>query len=81
MGRKERVGILARNNPPEINCGCGKDAEWVCAICLEENMGKDCYFCDECADEHECGEEMFLPVVNSPRMGVCGYEGSDKYRD
>lgn len=79
--RKERVKILARNNPPEITCKCGKVAEWVCAICVEENVGEDCYFCDECAEEHECGEEMFLPVVNSPRMGVCGYEGSDKYGD
>jgi len=75
---KEKVRILARNDPPEINCGCGKGAKW---ICVEENMGEDCYFCDDCADGHECGEEMFLPVVNSPRMGVCGYEGPDKYGD
>ena len=24
---------------------------------------------------HDCGEEAILPVVNSPRMGVCGYTG------
>ena len=29
----------------------------------------------------ECGEEMLLPVCNSPRMGVCGYCGSDIYPD
>ncbi len=28
-------------------------------------------------DEYEAG--MYLPVCNSPRMGVCGYEGSSKY--
>jgi len=25
--------------------------------------------------DHECGDETFLPVVNSPRMGGCGYAG------
>jgi hypothetical protein len=33
------------------------------------------WLCDECAVGHECGEEMLLPVVNSPRVGVCGYVG------
>lgn len=28
-----------------------------------------------------CGKEMLLPVCNSPRMGVCGYCGSDIYPD
>jgi len=33
------------------------------------------YFCNECAKEHEYGEDMSLPVVNSPRCGVCRYKG------
>ena len=74
MGRRgeEKVRILARNDPPDIRCKCGKEAKWVCPICLVEDG--DCYFC-ECGKEHECGEDMLLPVVNSPRCGVCGYEG------
>jgi hypothetical protein len=32
------------------------------------------FFCDSCAEKHE-HEEMLLPVVNSPRMGVCAYDG------
>jgi hypothetical protein len=28
------------------------------------------------SEEHECGEEALLPVVNSPRMGMCGYTGA-----
>jgi len=75
--RKDKVRILARNISPEITCDCGKDAKWVCAVCIVEKLGEDCYFCDECAKEHECGEDMLLPVVNSPRMGVCGYEGGE----
>jgi hypothetical protein len=74
MGRKgkEKVRILARNEPPDIRCSCGKVAKWVCPICLYEG---NAWFCDECAKEHECGEDVLLPVVNSPRCGVCGYEG------
>jgi hypothetical protein len=33
------------------------------------------FFCAKCSEEHEDGEEMMLPVVNSPRMGECGYDG------
>jgi hypothetical protein len=70
-GRKIRV--LARNEPPVIPCGnCGKPATKVCANCAYSEEG---WLCTECAAKHECGEEMFLPVVNSPRTGVCGYTG------
>ncbi|SFN05355.1 IS1096 element passenger TnpR family protein [Thermodesulforhabdus norvegica] len=72
---KEKVRILARNNPPEKACGCGEKAKWVCTQCFVDNLGENCYFCEKCAKEHECGEEMLLPVVNSPRSGVCGFEG------
>jgi hypothetical protein len=44
--------------------------------------------CDTCAQKHAKKCEAFadyasVPVVNSPRMGVCGYEGGkiDKERD
>jgi|Deesub1362B_J571_1020462.scaffolds.fasta_scaffold00281_4 hypothetical protein len=70
----KKVRILARNEPPDIRCGCGEKAKWICPICLVE-IEENFYFCDECAKEHECGEDMLLPVVNSPRCGVCGYEG------
>jgi hypothetical protein len=71
---KEKVRVLARNDAPDIRCGCGKKAKWVCPVCFYE---EDAWFCDDCAKEHECGEEMLLPVVNSPRCGVCGYEGEE----
>jgi len=77
----ERVGevqgksiqVLARNEAPLISCEvCGKPATEVCAQCIYEGRG---WLCDACAEEHECGEEMLLPVVNSPRVGMCGYTG------
>src|SRR5216683_185356 len=77
----ERVGeaqgksiqVLARNEAPLISCEvCGKPATEVCAQCIYEGAG---WLCEACAEEHECGEEMLLPVVNSPRVGMCGYTG------
>jgi Plasmid pRiA4b ORF-3-like protein len=65
--------ILARNEPPLIACEkCGKPATEVCAQCIYEGEG---WLCDTCAQAHACGEEMLLPVVNSPRVGMCGYTG------
>jgi hypothetical protein len=72
----QKVQVLARNNPPVIPCGgCGKPATQVCAQCSYDVAG---WLCELCAHEHECGEEMMLPVVNSPRTGQCGYTGPER---
>lgn len=69
---KKKVEILARNDPPEIKCShCDNLATHICVECDYDN----CWLCDDCAGDHECGEDMLLPVVNSPRTGVCGYVG------
>jgi hypothetical protein len=71
---KDGMTILARNNPYRYACDfCKKKASDLCLEC-------DSFICEKCLEDHECGEEMALPVVNSPRMGVCGYEGGD-YKD
>ncbi len=67
------IQMLARNTPPVILCEeCGKPATNVCSQCIFDGKG---WLCDDCAEEHECGEEMLLPVVNSPRVGMCAYTG------
>lgn len=72
-GGGKSIRIWARNEPPQILCNvCGKPAMHICAECIYEDAG---WLCDECAENHKCGEEMLLPVVNSPRVGVCGYTG------
>lgn len=76
-GVAERTGksirILARNDAPKISCdSCGEAATQVCTACCYREDG---WLCGKCAKRHKCGEEMFLPVVNSPRVGVCGYTG------
>jgi hypothetical protein len=71
--KSKSIAVLARNEAPEYTCmSCGKVAVHVCTECI--CSGEGC-LCDECAAEHECGEEMLLPLVNSPRAGVCGYTG------
>ena len=67
------IQVLARNTPPVILCEeCGKPATNVCSQCIFDDKG---WLCDDCAEEHECGEEMLLPVVNSPGVGLCTYTG------
>ncbi|MEW5818294.1 MAG: hypothetical protein AB1798_23260 [Spirochaetota bacterium] len=73
--RRKKVKLLARNHQPDIKCSyCENTATEVCCVCVYDDDG---WVCDECADKHECGEEMLLPVVNSPRVGVCAYSGYD----
>ena len=68
------VRLLARNEPPAWRCAaCKALATTICPYCIDAG---DDLFCDAHAEAHEhAGEEVYLPVVNSPRMGVCGYAG------
>jgi hypothetical protein len=72
-GKGKDIQILARNAPPEIHCGdCGDPATQICTQCAWTGGG---WLCDKCVPKHKCGEDMLLPVVNSPRTGICGYTG------
>jgi hypothetical protein len=70
------IALLARNVTPEAPCiECGQQASWLCMECMieEEKWG---VLCNKHAEDHphsEYGEPVHL--VNSPRMGLCGYEG------
>ncbi len=71
--RGKSIQILARNDPPPFQCEkCDQLAVWVCSQCIYEGGG---WLCKKHAPRHKCGEEMLLPVVNSPRVGMCGYTG------
>jgi hypothetical protein len=72
---KETVRLVARNYlPDDLLCTtCQKKPDVICSVCYE-------FYCKKCKKKHgiQCeGEDMLLPVVNSPRMGVCGYTGPD----
>ena len=69
------VRLLARNIPPVFECAkCGKPAFYVCIPYMEpvDNIYR-CYDCN--GDTEDDGEYVMHPISNSPRMGVCGYEG------
>jgi len=66
------IVLMARNNAPEFTCSeCGEPAAWVCMECSE---WEDVLLCQAHADEHE-HDDYLMPLVNSPRTGMCGYWG------
>ncbi len=84
LALKEDIVLLSRNEPLKLMCDkCKKQpAADICIVC------DNTYFCQKCAEKHEKECEDFsdyskMPVVNSPRMGVCGYTGGqiDQDRD
>jgi hypothetical protein len=70
------IELMARNHKPEAVCmECDREASWLCVECMydEEASGT---LCDEHVDNHPhdaYGAPM--PIVNSPRTGMCGYTG------
>ncbi len=65
----KKVRFLARNNMPTVKCTtCSANPKAICSCCYR-------FCCTECVKKHRCGTEGMLPVVNSPRIGVCGYTG------
>jgi hypothetical protein len=74
---KNPIVLLARNKIPEVECeDCEEVASWLCMECLYEN-NEPGYFCDSCVEPHGRTEEYGPPIrlVNSPRLGMCGYDG------
>lgn len=81
------IQLLSRNEPLQIMCTTCKaqPATQICSIHIYEGTG---FFCNGCAEKHaqkcdDFADYAAMPVVNSPRMGVCAYEGGsiDTERD
>lgn len=70
------IALMVRNVMPEAKCiECGETATWLCMECVieEEQRGT---LCDSHVETHphdNYGEPVRL--VNSPRLGMCGYDG------
>ena len=73
------IFLMARNEMPEMKCmECDQPATWLCMECIYE-FDRTGALCDEHARDHphtNYGEPM--PWVNSPRVGMCGYDGPAK---
>lgn len=70
------IALMARNVMPPAPCiKCKQPAAWLCFECLieDEVWGT---LCEKHAQSHphdDYGEPV--PLVNSPRLGMCGYDG------
>jgi len=87
LNLKEQIILLSRNEPLKLKCvSCKTEpAINICSVCCYQEMA---FFCRKCSAKHAKTCEDFddyakMPVVNSPRMGECGYTGGriDKARD
>lgn len=71
------IALLARNKMPEAFCRyCQKPATHLCLGCVyEEDVAG--FLCDEHLENHPHSSKYGEPValVNSPRLGMCGYDG------
>lgn len=78
MQEESEVVLLSRNAPLKIVCDLCKE-EPAEVVCFQWHYG-EAVFCQSCKSIHGKTCSDFLDygqgmVVNSPRMGVCGYEG------
>jgi hypothetical protein len=70
------IVLMARNKFEPPSCmECGQPATYLCNECLYEREDNRCELCDEHAETHEHEEYYVMPLVNSPRVGQCGYTG------
>ncbi|MDQ2716692.1 MAG: hypothetical protein M3Z08_17440, partial [Chloroflexota bacterium] len=70
---RDIVQILAQNVPPPMVCReCGRPATHVISGYYQVDGNA---LCEQCAKKSEFRDGMLLPVVNSPRVGVCAYTG------
>jgi len=73
---KHPITLLARNLPLQFNCQeCGQPAAWMCMECQVE-YDEPGLLCEKHVKKHpheDYGEP--IEIVNSPRMGMCGYSG------
>lgn len=74
---KYPIELMARNLTPEVTCReCKEVAKWLCLECLyETEIGG--LICQKHYKNHKSHDNYgdVLELINSPRLGTCGYEG------
>jgi len=69
------IKLVARNNPPETTCTeCDQPASWCCLECVFE-YDQPGFLCAEHMEVHPHQDYEIIPLVNSPRFGLCAYRG------
>ena len=76
----EGISLLARNNRKDYICsGCGEKATYLLTDYEYSDYKPLCDSCVENISDEE--KTIFIKTTNSPRMGVCGYEGNNDVYD
>ena len=74
------IFVMARNEPPALVCHiCGQPATHV-ASSSEYDSPAETALCDTHTKQAEYPDDL-LPLVNSPRTGICGYTGEAEDED
>lgn len=81
LNLSEDIILLSRNEPLKLLCATckKKPAINLCSVCWWDDYA---FYCEDCSEKHAETCEDFadfaeMPVVNSPRMGECGYTGGE----
>lgn len=68
------IALMARNTAHTFACQeCGVPATRVCMECMYDDQPGT--LCDAHAGDHPHDDYEPVALVNSPRVGMCGYEG------
>ncbi|MGQ4892987.1 MAG: IS1096 element passenger TnpR family protein [Candidatus Njordarchaeia archaeon] len=74
---RKKIRLLARNYPPNIKCNdCDSEAKYLIIKYEDYNEIWE-FYCEKCIKKHEDETEMIYPILNSPRIGKCGYDGEE----
>ena len=67
--QRKKILLLARNEPmTEVCDSCQASATYM-------DAWEGDFVCESCAEETD--EDTLMEITNSPRMGVCGYDGDE----
>lgn len=73
---KRPISLMTRNSHPKEKCiECNSRATWFCTECLMEKQVWG-ILCDKHVESHphrNYGDP--IPLINSPRLGMCAYTG------
>ena len=76
---RQPIKLLVRNQLPDVRCSeCGEPAQRLCVQCVVEEDRMN-FLCTKHIRAH--GHDEYGPprkIVNSPRLGLCGYTGPAK---
>ncbi|HEU4557750.1 MAG TPA: hypothetical protein VFS20_07865 [Longimicrobium sp.] len=73
---KHPIALMARNHAPRYECQeCGAPAAYLCMECVYEDDAAGTLCADHGKDHPHEDYGGPIELVNSPRIGMCGYTG------